>query len=241
MPKIITIIQARMSSTRLPGKILLPLGEITVLGLGVSRIKKSQRLDAVIVATTDLTSDDVTANYCLDNGIHYFRGNCDNVLERYYMAAKQYGAKVGDLIVRMTSDCPFIDYRILDAMLENFQGDYFSNTLTRSFPRGFDLEIFTFAALEKAYLSAENPSEKEHVTPYIYNHPEMFSLHGFGCDEDNSDLRVTLDTPEDWQVIEQTYLSLSKTNPDFTYQDVIKFLRQNPQVAKLNALVEQKK
>jgi spore coat polysaccharide biosynthesis protein SpsF len=241
MPKTIVIIQARMSSTRLPGKILLPLGNKSVLAHVVQRIKRCDIVDEVMVATTTFTADDATASECEKIGVKHFRGSSDNVLERYYLAAKMENA---DVVIRITSDCPFIDPDILTAMLNKFNTenpDYLSNTTTRTYPRGFDIEIFTFAALENAYKNAKADYEKEHVTPYIYLNPQKFTLSTYSDGFDNSGLRVTLDTEEDWEVIRQVYLGITKNNADFSYNDVVNYLRQNPDIAAINAEIEQKK
>lgn len=241
MSRIIAIIQARMSSTRLPGKIMLKLGNKSVLANVVERVRKCPAVSDVVVATTILPADDAVIEECNKIGVTHFRGSSDNVLERYYLAANMAKA---DVIIRITSDCPFIDPEMLGAMLTKFSDenpDYLSNVVTRCYPRGFDMEIFTFAALEESYEQAKLPHEQEHVTPYIYQHPEKFTLSGYHEDDDNSDLRVTLDTIEDWQVIENVYNTLAGNNPDFLHKDVIKYLRENPDIAKINQQTQQKK
>lgn len=240
MPKIAVIIQARLSSSRLPGKILLNLGDKSVLAHVVGRIKRCNKISDVIVATTNLLADDATVTECKKISVKYFRGSSDNVLERYYLAAKGHAV---DIVVRVTSDCPFIDAGILDQMLDKFskeKPDYLSNTLTRTYPRGFDIEIFTFASLDKAYKQAKVDYEQEHVTPYIYLNPDKFILEAYSDNADNSDLRVTLDTKEDWEVIQIAYSTLGN-NDNFSYRDVIDYLRQNPDIAKINSDIEQKK
>lgn len=240
MPKIVVIIQARISSTRLHGKILMQLGDKSVLAHAVDRVRQCTKVDYVIVATTTLPADDATVEECKKIGVKYSRGSSDNVLERYYLAAKENSA---DIVVRITSDCPFIDPVLLGDMLCKFNNqniDYLSNTISRSYPRGFDAEIFTFAVLEKTYHEAKEVYEQEHVTPYIYLHPERFNISDYGDNVDNSDLRVTLDTVEDWEVIQKVYKGLSNKT-DFSYIDVVRYLRHNPDIVKINATIEQKK
>ncbi len=246
MSKTVVIIQARMSSTRLAGKILLPLGDKSVLWHVVSRVKACKEINEVIVATTNLSADDKTVEECKKIGVNFFRGSSDNVLERYYLAANQ--AKAGT-IIRITSDCPFIDPNLLTNMLKEYwlhnkngkELVYLSNTIRRCFPRGFDIEIFSYKALEKAFQNAKSAHEQEHVTPYIYNNPDRFIIKQYPTEENNSDLRVTLDTKEDWQVIKNIYENLIKTNTNFNYKDVVHYLRQHKDIAAINANVEQKK
>jgi spore coat polysaccharide biosynthesis protein SpsF len=190
-----------------------------------------------------------------------WRGSEQDVLDRYFGAAQATGAEV---IVRVTSDCPLFDGALLDDMLAVFQRagglqppsgatnhaterrleaagtglDYLSNVQARRFPRGLDAEIFTFAALTRAHLEASRPHEREHVTPYFYQHPELFRLHSFEGREDWSAHRWTLDTPEDWQFVEAVYAALGAA---FTTADVLKLLKAQPELARLNAHVEQKR
>ena len=162
MPNIMALIQARCSSTRLPGKILLPLGGKTVLEQVIDRVKQSKRLDEVIVLTSKEASDDPVQTLCQEKGIKYYRGDLHDVLSRYYHAAIEYQA---DYIIRITADCPMYDPSILDKMLEQYQGqDYMSNTIDRKFPRGLDTEIFTFKTLKSMWKQAKDADEREHVT-----------------------------------------------------------------------------
>jgi len=238
---ITAIIQARLGSTRLPQKIFLPLFDKPILWHVVERVKKSKLIKNVIVATTDLEEDDLVENFCINNNINFFRGSSDDVLSRYYYAAKKFQS---DLIVRITADCPLIDSNIIDEVINfylNNNVDYASNVLERTFPRGYDTEVFSFNALEKAFIEAENLSEREHVTPFIYNHPDLFKLLSFKHKKDYSFYRLTVDTQEDYSLIKIIYDSLFIKNNFFGLTEVINFLENNPELTKINQHIEQKK
>ncbi len=244
--RIVAVIQARMGSTRLPGKVMKKICGKTVLGHVIERVQACVLLNDVVVATTLSPADDVIVPETAAYGAKSFRGSEKDVLERYYQAGQQYHA---ELIVRITADCPLFDAHLLTDMLVFFHSmqvsgtkiDYLSNSLTLSYPRGLDIEIFTFAALERAFLSATEAYEREHVTPYIYQRPEMFSLHGYTSDEDLSRYRWTLDTEEDLVLIEKIYAALYDQDRLFTTDQVIKLLKERPELVKINAHVEQKK
>jgi spore coat polysaccharide biosynthesis protein SpsF len=242
--KTVAIIQARMSSTRLPGKVLLPLGDETVLGQVVRRVKLCRRVDEVIVATTDAPDDGAIVRECGQIGVGWYRGSLTDVLGRYHGAARAAGAEV---VARVTSDCPLFDPTVLDSMMERFCGlrqngagvDYLSNTLKRRYPRGLDAEVFTFAALDKAQAEARADFEREHVTPYFYRHPELFRLSSYEGAEDHAGERWTLDTPEDYQMLQAVYRELG--GGIFSTAAVLNFLKRHPEVGRLNAHIEQKK
>lgn len=244
--KTVAIIQARLGSTRLPGKVLLRLADDTVLGHVVRRVRACRRLDEVVVATTVEAEDAAIVAECARLGVPSFRGSAEDVLGRYFHAARGVGAET---VVRVTSDCPLFDPALLGRMLEEFQRlnepavtvDYLSNTLRRTFPRGLDAEIFTFAALQCAFTEANAPHEREHVTPFLYADPERFRLHSFENPTDLSGHRWTLDTLDDWKLIEAVYRALHQPGGIFTTESVLKLLRGLPDLATLNAHVEQKK
>lgn len=244
--KTVAIIQARMGSTRLPGKVMKNLGGKTVLNQVIARVKACPRVDEVVVATTVLPEDAIIVEESQRCGVMTFRGSEEDVLSRYYLAAREAGAEI---IVRVTADCPFFDPQVLEKMLRQFQTaraegralDYLSNTLERTFPRGLDAEIFTMAALERAHREAGEPYEREHVTPYIYRHPESFALQSFRNPVYLSDHRWTLDTEEDWRLIEAVYAALDKQGTTFTTQAVLDLLGSRPELVALNAHIEQKK
>ncbi len=205
--KTIAIAQARIGSSRLPAKVMLSINGMTMLEIFVKRLRQSKLLDDIIIATTVNPQDDIIVEECKRIGVTYFRGDELNVLSRYYNCAKEYYI---DNIVRVTSDCPLIDAEVLDEgikihLKKNF--DYTSNAIEKTFPHGFDYQIFKFAALEKAFFNAKDPYEIEHVMPYIHKRPELFSR----CSLKNlktpnaSDIRITLDYLEDYKTIHNVF------------------------------------
>jgi spore coat polysaccharide biosynthesis protein SpsF len=244
--KTVAIIQARMGSTRLPGKILYGIAGKTVLGHVLSRIAACPAIDAIVVATTTQSADDLVEREARKHGATCFRGSEDDVLSRYHGAASQEKA---DIIIRITADCPLFDPALLEGMIARFKreqpqhppADYLSNTLRRTYPRGLDAEIFTFDALEVANEKAVEACQREHVTPYFYQHPDLFRLISHESEIDLSEHRWTLDTQEDLQLIEAVYRALHRNGQLFTTADVLKLLKERPELAKLNAHVEQKK
>lgn len=235
--KTVAIIQARIGATRLPGKVLKKLCGRTVLDHVILRVRRARRVDGVIVATTTELRDDPVIAECEHLNVPSFRGSEQDVLGRYFGAAQASGAEA---VVRVTADCPLFDGTVLDEMLAVFSGsaaDYLSNVQRRTFPRGLDAEIFTFAALSRAHQEATHPHEREHVTPYIYQHPERFRLSSFEGPEDLSAHRWTLDTPDDWRFIQSVYGTLCD---NFSTADVLKLLRDQPELARINSHVRQK-
>lgn len=238
---IICIIQARMGSSRLPGKVMKDLKGKTVLNHVVDRVKRSKILDKVIVATTKSICDEEIVNECKKIGVNYYRGSEEDVLSRYYEVAYREGA---DIVVRVTSDCPLIDPNILDKMIVYFTKsniDYLSNGIVRTFPRGFDVEVFTFKALQICYKNATLDYEKEHVTPYIYMNSNKFSIENYKNDEDYSRYRLTLDTEEDYIVINNIYKNLYVEGEMFYFDEIIDYLNRNPFIIQINSSVIQKK
>lgn len=242
--KAVPIIQARIGSTRLPGKVLFDLCGRSVLAHVIGRAMAAAPGSAVIVATTTLMADDAVAAEAERCGALVHRGSEHDVLSRYYDAAMRQNA---DAVVRITADCPLLDPGLVAAMAARFVSrqiaagvDYLSNTLTRTFPRGLDVEIFTIAALGRAWREAAAPAEREHVTPYFYRHPELFRLENYADTRDRSQLRLTLDTAEDWAVIHRTVEALEGGTRIVQTDEVLRFLEDHPEVAALNAAVEQK-
>ena len=243
--KVVCLVQARVGSTRLPGKILKEICGKTILYHEIDRLKKCKEIDEIVIATTDKEDDDKIVNEAKKLSVKYFRGSENDVLSRFYYSAKENNA---DIIVRVTSDCPCIDFEILDKMLIYFkdkykekQIDYLSNTINRTYPRGYDIEIFTFSALEKSYINAEKEYEREHVTPYIYDKTNNFLKLSFENKEDYSEYRVTLDTIEDFIVIKNIFENLYYKNPYFKLNDVVQYLNNNLHIVDINKHIEQKK
>lgn len=197
--KTVAIIQARMGSTRLPGKVLLPLGESTVLGCVIDRVAQCRELDSVVVATTERAEDNAVRTEAALHGAEIFRGSELDVLKRFNDCAEAFGA---DVVVRITGDCPLLNSDLLSEMMIAFRNghfDYFSNTVDRSYPKGLDIEIFTRAALEKAHLEAVTLYDREHVTPYMKS--GAFRVGQQRYKYDLSEHRWTIDTQKDYEYV----------------------------------------
>lgn len=239
--KVVAIVQARTGSTRLPSKVLLDLEGAPVLERVLTRLGRCRRLDQVVVATTDLSRDDVLAELCRQHGWPCVRGSEQDVLDRYYRAATAHAAEV---VVRITSDCPLIEPQVVDRVVDEFLQrqpavSYASNVMPRrTYPRGLDTEVFTFAALERAWREDDRPAFREHVTPYISGNPELFAIHCVEHSEDCSHLRWTVDTPEDMELVRRIYGALG--GDDFTWDEVRALLDRHPSWLEINRHVEQK-
>lgn len=235
------IVQARTGSTRLPGKVLKELCGKPVLWHLWNRLCRAKKVDDIIIATTTLPEDDSIQTFCEEYDIPSYRGSSDDVLSRYYEAAKKHNAGT---IIRVTADCPVIDPTVIDHLIYFYlaeKADYMSNGMVRTFPRGLDAEIFSFQILERTFNEAKLEYEREHVTPYIYNHPEMFSLKSFLNTEDLSFHRWTVDTEEDFTLIKFIYDSLYHKKEIFLLEDILNLFAENPELIKTNQHIEQKK
>ena len=222
--KVLAIIQARMGSTRLPGKVLMPLCGESVLTHVIKRVGRCRLIDGIIVATTDKIEDDIIEKHVRGLNVNLYRGSEKNVLDRYYNAAKKFKA---DIIVRITSDDPLIDYEIIDKIIENIineKTDYSCNNIPKTYPLGLDCECFRFEALEYAWKNAREPEELEHVTPYIRKHDELFKKSTLVYKKDLSKLRWTLDTIEDYKYISNIYENLYEENNFFLMDDILNFI-----------------
>ena len=230
----IAIIQARMGSTRLPGKVLLNLEDKTVLEHVVDRVRSSKQVDDVVVATTISKDDLRIVKLCANLGVSVYCGSEDDVLDRYYQAAKLFKA---ENIVRITSDCPVIDPKIIDdAITLHIKNDvdYTSNTLKVTYPDGQDVEVFTFSSLKTAWKDAKLASEREHATPYIRNNPEIFKHASLEYKEDLSQKRWTLDNAEDMEFLRLVYKYLYNKNPLFGMNDILALISEKPEIEKIN-------
>jgi spore coat polysaccharide biosynthesis protein SpsF len=237
--KIAAIVQARMGSTRLPGKVLMDLGGETVLARVVGRLRRAMLVNEIIVATTDSVADDAIVQECHRLEVPSFRGSENDVLDRYYQAARVFAAGV---VVRTTSDCPAIDPELVDETIVVFQqqgGDYASNSFPRTYPRGLDTEVFTMDAIERAWHNTREPYEREHVTPYFYEHPELFRLVSLRGRIDYSEYRWTLDTAEDLQLLRTMYARFGNLDA-FSWGEAIQLMEREPELAELNSGVVQK-
>jgi len=236
----ICIIQARMGSERLPGKILRPLLDQPMLAWIIRRVAKSRLIDEIVLATTTDQRDDVVDDLSRERGWALFRGSENDVLDRYYQAARQANA---DHVIRVTGDCPLIDPTVLDHVIAAYYSaaprvDYASNALVRSYPHGLDVEVFSFAALERAWHEDQSNAWREHVTPYLYRHPELFRLLDVVNPTNYAHYRVTVDTPQDFELIRHVYEHFG--HGDFAWQDVISLLEAHPEWLHINRDVQQK-
>lgn len=238
---VVAILQARMGSSRLPGKVLLDLAGEPMLVRGMNRLSRAETLDEVVVATTVEPADDAIAEICQERDEPYFRGSEEDVLDRYYRASKRHQT---DVVVRVTSDCPLIDPEVVDRVVSEFlecqpKVDYASNTAPRrTFPRGLDTEVMRFDALERAWRDDENPAWREHVTPYIRCHPELFRTYGVLNDEDLSHMRWTVDTPEDLAFLRRIFEHFEHDRS--SWREVLALLEAHPDWLEINREVEQK-
>ena len=239
--RVVAIIQARMGSTRLPGKVLKNIVGKPILAHIIERLKKSRLIDEIVVATTKKTNGPILkiAQEC---GVKSFTGSEEDVLDRYYQAAKEYKA---DVIVRITADCPLIDPRIIDKVIKYYlknkdRFDYVSNVLERSFPQGLDTEVFPFNVLKKAWYEAKKTYEREHVTIYIYEHLEIFQLANVENSKDLSYMRWTVDEEKDLKFIREIYRRLYREDKIFCAKDVLNLLEKEPELLEINKDVGQK-
>ncbi len=239
--KVVAIVQARMGSTRLPGKVMKPLLGEPMLARLLERLARCVTVDDIVVATTNDGTEQPIVALADSSSVHVFRGSEDDVLGRYHGAAQHYAA---DVVVRITADCPLIAPEVVDECVEAFlasEVDYASNVFKRTYPRGLDTEVLSRAALETAHNEATIPSDREHVTPFVWRQPQRFRLLDVTDVENHSDLRWTVDTPEDFELISRIYSALYPTNPAFSYRDVLRLLSEHPEWSDINRHVEQKK
>lgn len=218
----VAILQARMSSSRLPGKVLKPLAGRPMVERQIERLRRCATLDRLVVATSDDPSDDVLAAFLAEIGIETFRGPLHDVLGRYVGAIQTLD--ISGQVVRLTADCPLADPGVIDdcvRMQAELEVDYCSNGRRRTYPRGLDVEVFEAEGLLLAGREATDPYDREHVTPFLYRYPERgFSQGELVQDRDESPLRWTVDTPEDFAFVERVYAALYPTKPDFTSDDI---------------------
>lgn len=232
--KNIAIIQARTGSTRLPDKVLIQIKGKTVLEHVLDRVNKSKQIDEVIVATTISRNDLKIVGLCAKNGIRVFCGSENDVLDRYYQAAKLLEA---DNIIRITADCPIHDPEVIDQVIMTHiarDNDYTSNTLKETFPDGLDCEIMKYSVLKEAWKQAAMASQREHVTQYII-HNDKYKKSCVLSKENHGDERWTLDTKDDLSFIDKVYEELYELNPLFNYDDVIALLNKKPEIRKINS------
>lgn len=243
MNKTGVIIQTRMGSSRLPGKVLKDIGGKSVLAHVIERIKSSQLIDTIIIATTNKPIDDVIEKEALINKVEVFRGSESDVLSRYFGAAQKFNLST---IVRITSDCPLIDTRVLDGMIEEYHSNrdvFVTNSgpdcSKRTYPRGLDIEIFSFEMIRFAFENANKEYHREHVTPYLYE--GYFKVINYLNNNDYSMHRWTLDTVEDLLFIREVYNHFYHGKHDFFMEDILNFVLDNPAIYSINKHIKQKK
>lgn len=241
--RILLIIQARMSSTRLPGKVLQDIAGKPMLAWVVERARKAQTVSEVVVATTREPSDDPIDAYCRQMGYACTRGSLEDVLDRFYQTARQYQA---DVVVRVTADCPLIDPAEIDHVVREYRRsgvDFAANRLPppfgRTYPIGLDTEVCSFAALERAWKEAREPYQREHVMPYLYEVPGRFRVLRIDHDPDYGDLRWTVDTPQDLELVRAIFERMAGRN-GFGWLDVLELFQREPELARMNAGINQK-
>lgn len=240
--KVVIIVQARMTSTRLPGKVLKEVLGKSLLEYQIERLKRVESAENIIIATTVNETDQPIIELCKRLSIDYFRGSETDVLSRYYQAALAYRA---DVAVRVTSDCPLIDPWVINQVIQyyldnQFEYDYVSNSLERTYPRGMDTEVFSFKALKEAFQEATAQPDREHVTPFIHRQPERYHLGHVKYSEDYSHYRWTVDTLEDFELVQKIIEALYPSNPEFTLEDCLRLLKRYPSWSKINSHIEQK-
>ena len=234
----LAIVQARFNSTRLPGKVLLEVFGKSFLEHQIARIKLAKKIDKIVIATSTEKSDEKIYELGKSIGVDVFRGSLENVLDRFFHATNLFPSKN---IIRLTADCPLIDWEKIDELIEFFEEgnfDYASNALEPTLPDGLDAEVFKSSVLKKTWREASLNSEKEHVTPYIHSHPEMFSIGKKKYYEDHSDLRWTLDEPEDLELITKIYEHFYPMNCYFGYEDILNFLETRPDLKSINLKIK---
>jgi spore coat polysaccharide biosynthesis protein SpsF len=229
---VLGILQARVSSSRLPGKVLKPILGRPMLLHQLDRVRRARSLDALVVATSTETSDDPIEALCASAGVRCFRGSLHDVLDRFYQVARSYNPEV---IVQLTGDCPLADPELIDRVVESFVADRVDIAGTASsFPDGLDVAVFRFAMLEYAWTHAVRPSDREHVSLFMVRQPERFPVRRYENDIDLSHLRWTVDEPEDFELVRRIYEALYPTRPAFTTKDILDLLAARPELSELN-------
>lgn len=226
------IIQARMGSSRLPGKTMKKIDDSCVIDYVIEQVKSAKKIDSVIVATTDLIEDDIVVEHLSAKNVQCFRGSSEDVLDRYYKCAREFSV---DVIVRITADNPLIDPHIIDLVVNEYTSnnyDFVTNTIQRTFPYGTEVEVFSFTALERAWRSAKMPSEREHVTLFIRDEKNGFNLANVKHQEDLSYLRYTVDRVEDLEVVKKIVQNIP-TRP-ITTEDIVNLYKNKPEIFTIN-------
>jgi len=236
------IVEARMSSTRLPGKIMLPILGRPSLSLMIERLKNIEIIDGIIIATTPHNSNKVLIDLAVKENVDYFVGSEDDVLSRVLNAAKHFNV---DLIIEVTSDCPLVDKEIVTNCVINYLNnnvDYVSNIIKRTYPRGMDVQVFSTNTLNEVEKLTKNPFDKEHVSTYIYNNPDKYKLLNIEApiELQAPEYRLTLDEAEDYFLIRKIFEELYPIKKYFNYQDIFNFLKSHPELVLINKNIKHK-
>ncbi len=237
--KTVIIVQARMTSTRLPGKVLKMVLNKPLLEYQIERLKRIKTADAIVIATTTNDTDQPIVDLCNRLALPYFRGSEEDVLSRYHESAEKYNA---DVVVRITSDCPVIDPVVCEEAITYFlknKGQY-DYVRLEQYPRGLDCEVFSYKVLKECFREAIDKPDREHVTPFIYRHPKRYRVAYMPCSADYSNYRWTVDTPEDFEVIKRIIEDLYPINREFLWADILEVFKRHPEWYHINAQVQQK-
>jgi len=240
MTNVLAVIQARMSSSRLPGKVMMPILGVAMITRQIERIKYSKRIDDIVVATSTHHSDDILVAEMAQNSVNYFRGDLNDVLSRFYEASVSYTPKH---IVRITGDCPLIDPDLIDIVINKHldsNADYTSNVFPPTFPDGLDVEVIRFNVLKAINEMTLLPSEREHVTLHIRKNPHEFEIHNVISEVDYSGKRWTVDNIEDFVLIKRIFEALYFINNKFTTSDIFEFIRNNSEIESINSIYKRK-
>ncbi len=237
--RVLCITQARMGSSRLPGKVLREVMGRPLLHYHIERLQRAGSIDELVVATSTDPGDDAIESFCAAAGVACFRGSEQDVLDRFYQCARDIDANI---ILRVTSDCPLIDPAVLDLAIAAFRAgdDDYLRTDPAAYPRGLDAEVFSHVALETAWAEAKDPEEREHVTPFLYRNPERFGLDIFAeADAEGAEFRLCVDEESDFRLVSAVLEALYPGNPDFGWRELVAFLRARPDLVAINAQVQQ--
>ncbi|NRF93662.1 glycosyltransferase family protein [Paenibacillus frigoriresistens] len=238
------IVATRMTSSRLPGKVLMDLGGKPALVRLIERLKRSKYIQEIVIATTTNSQDDIVVETAIEQGVLYYRGSEEDVLLRTVEAAESTNT---DYIVQVTSDCPLIDEQTIDdvikRMLDHPNIDYVGNHLVRTYPLGFSAEIFRTTTLREIEMTTKDPADREHVSLYYYEHPEQFHLSNVEASNylRHPEYRLTLDTIQDYTLINNIFDALYHTKPNFDLHDIIRYLQKQPDLLSINRDIQQKK
>ena len=237
---IIAILQTRMGSSRFPNKVLRKIKGKTLLELYTNRVKKSQLVNKIVIATTKKSEDDIIKKIATKLGLECFRGSENDLLDRYYQCAKKYHA---DVVVRLTPDDPFVDYQVVDRAIQIYkdnQVDFVTNHFDPTYPEGLDIEVYSINALEKSWQEAKLLSEREHVFPYIQNNQNQFKIINFKQEQDYSHLRWTIDYECDYEMTKVIYDYLYDKKPIFLQEDILQILDKHPEISEMNSHIKRK-